>query len=247
MTININPEIIDAFEKVRKIYLFEKFENPTERTEDILRKNLANEDYLVNIKSTIDLIIESKLENSISDFEELFNLPNFERELTLIKSYLIDLLKGDPDVECIKCFFVFNVNEGILKFGWNYSIFKRDIDLLVGLFTAITSFSQEAVERQLKGLSLEGMEFKMIPFQNEDLAILFILSRNPSALLIKRMDEFRDALENEFGDLFTKMAHIDFTEDKNIREKTYDLMVKILKFDMSKLKKMDETVNYSHK
>jgi len=33
---NINPEIIDAFDKLRKVYLLEKFENLSEGTEDIL-------------------------------------------------------------------------------------------------------------------------------------------------------------------------------------------------------------------
>ena len=93
MITNINPEIIDAFDKIRKVYLLEKFENLSESTEDILQNNLQNEEYLIEIKSTIELIIESKLEDKISDFEDLFNLTDFKEELTLIRTYLIELFK----------------------------------------------------------------------------------------------------------------------------------------------------------
>ena len=53
MIINLNPEIIEAFDKTRKVYLLEKFDNPSEGTEDILKNNLQNEDYLIDVKSTI--------------------------------------------------------------------------------------------------------------------------------------------------------------------------------------------------
>ena len=234
MITDINSEIIEAFDKIRKVYLLEKFENLSESTENILKTHLHNEDYLLDIKSTIDLIVESKLEENISNFEDLLNLPDFNEELRLINAYLIELLKGDPDVENIKSFIVFNVAAGLLKFGWNYSIFKKDIDLIIGLFTAITSFSQEAIERQLKGLSVEGMEFKMMPFKNSDLAILIILNRAPSTILMKRMDQFITALEKEFRELFIT-KDLDFTGDKNVQNKIYDLMVQILKFDLKKL------------
>ena len=236
---NLNPEIIDAFDKIRKVYILEKFENLSESTEDILQNNLQNEEYLIEIKSTIELIIESKLEDKISDFEDLFNLTDFKEELKLIRTYLIELLKGDPDVENIKSYIVFNLAAGLLKFGWNYSIFKKDVDLVIGLFTAITSFSREAIERQLKGLSVEGMEFKMIPFENSDLAILFILSRDPSAILDKRMNQFIIEIENEFGELFTT-KDLDFTCDENVKKKIYNLMVQILKFDLNKLIEMND-------
>ena len=232
---NLNPEIIDAFDKLRKVYLLEKFENLSEGTEDILKSNLQNEEYLMDIKSTIELIIESKFENQISEFEEIFDLPDLNDELKLVRTYLIDLLKGDPDVDCIKSHIIFNATSGVLKFGWNHSIFKKDIELVIGLFTAITSFSKETIERQLKGLSVEGMEFKMIRFENSDLAVLFILSRIPSPILIKRMNQFRTELQNEFGELFLAMDHLDFTYDKNVKEKIYDIMIKILKFDKNSL------------
>ena len=183
MITNLNPETIDAFDKIRKVYLLEKFENLSEKTEDILKSNLQDEDFLMDIKSTIELIIESKFENKISEFEDLFDLPDLNEELRLARTYLIDLLKGDPDVECIKSYIIFDSSAGTVKFGWNHSIFKKDIELVIGLFTAITSFSKEAIERQLKGLSVEGMEFKMIRIENSDLAILFILSRDPSPIL----------------------------------------------------------------
>jgi hypothetical protein len=237
---NLNPEIIDAFDKIRKVYILEKFENLSESTEDILKNNLQNEEYLINIKSTIDLIIDSKFEDKISDFEDLFNLTNLKEELKLINTYLIELLKGDPDVENIKSYIVFNLAAGLLKFGWNYSIFKKDVDLVIGLFTAITSFSKEAIERQLKGLSVEGLEFKMIPFENSDLAILFILSRTPSAILIKRMNQFIIDLEKEFGELFTT-KDLDFTCDENVKKKVYNLMVQILKFDLKKLIEINDS------
>ncbi|TFG14759.1 MAG: hypothetical protein EU535_02910 [Promethearchaeota archaeon] len=240
MITDINSEIIEAFDKIRKVYLLEKFENLSESTENILKTHLHNEDYLLDIKSTIDLIVESKLEENISNFEDLLNLPDFNEELRLINAYLIELLKGDPDVENIKSFIVFNVAAGLLKFGWNYSIFKKDIDLIIGLFTAITSFSQEAIERQLKGLSVEGMEFKMMPFKNSDLAILIILKRAPSTILMKRMDRFITALEKEFGELFIT-KDLDFTCDKNVQNKIYDLMVQILKFDLKKLMELNDT------
>jgi hypothetical protein len=231
---NINPEIIEAFDKIRKVYLLEKFENLSESTENILKNNLGNEDYLIDIKSTIELIIESKIEEKINDFEELFHLPDFKDELSLIRTYLLELLKGDPDVENIKCFIIFNLASGLLKFGWNYSIFKKNIDIVIGLFTAITNFSQEAIEKQLKGLSVEGMEFKMIPFQNSDLAILVILSRSPSAILIKRTNQFITELEKQFGELFIT-KDLDFTHDKNVQKKIHNLMVQILKFDLKKI------------
>ena len=240
MITDINSEIIEAFDKIRKVYLLEKFENLSESTENILKTHLHNEDYLLDIKSTIDLIVESKLEENISNFEDLLNLPDFNEELRLINAYLIELLKGDPDVENIKSFIVFNVAAGLLKFGWNYSIFKKDIDLIIGLFTAITSFSQEAIERQLKGLSVEGMEFKMMPFKNSDLAILIILNRAPSTILMKRMDQFITALEKEFRELFIT-KDLDFTGDKNVQNKIYDLMVQILKFDLKKLMELNDT------
>ena len=240
MITNLNPEIIDAFDKIRKVYILEKFENLSESTEDILKNNLQNEEYLINIKSTIDLIIDSKFEDKISDFEDLFNLTNLKEELKLINTYFIELLKGDPDVENIKSYIVFNLAAGLLKFGWNYSIFKKDVDLVIGLFTAITSFSKEAIERQLKGLSVEGLEFKMIPFENSDLAILFILSRTPSAILIKRMNQFIIELEKEFGELFTT-KDLDFTCDENVKKKVYNLMVQILKFDLKKLIEINDS------
>ena len=241
MITDINPEIREAFDKIRKVYLLEKFENLSESTEDILIKNLHNEEYLLDIKSTIDLIVESKLEESIRNFEDLLNLPDFNEELRLINAYLIELLKGDPDVENIKCFIVFNVGAGLVKFGWNYSIFKKDIDLIIGLFTAITSFSQEAIERQLMGLSVEGTENKMIPFKISDLAILIILNRSPSTILMKRMDQFIIALEREFGELFIT-KDLDFTYDKNVQDKIYNLMVQILKFDLKKLMEQNDKV-----
>jgi len=47
MIISLNPEILDAFDKLRKVYLLEKFENLSEGTEDILKSNLQNEEYLM--------------------------------------------------------------------------------------------------------------------------------------------------------------------------------------------------------
>jgi len=243
LIITINPEIIDAFDKLRKVYLLEKFENLSEGTEDILKSNLQNEEYLMDVKSTIELIIESKFETKISEFEELFDLQDLNEELELIRTYLIDLLKGDPDVECIKSYIIFNASAGLVKFGWNHSIFKKDIELVIGLFTAITSFSREAIERQLKGLSVEGMEFKMIRFENSDLAILFILSRAPSLILTERMNKFRNEIEKEFGELFLKMDHIDFTENKDVKEKIYDIMIQELKFDKKSLTEIKESIN----
>ncbi|MFX1338467.1 MAG: hypothetical protein ACFFDK_07645 [Promethearchaeota archaeon] len=231
----INSEIIDAFDKLRKVYLLEKFENLYESTEHILKNNLQNEDYLMDVKSTIELIIESKFENKVSEFEELFDLPDLKEELELTRTYLIDLLKGDPDVECIKSYIIFNASAGLVKFGWNHSIFKKDIELVIGLFTAITSFSKEAIERQLKGLSVEGMEFKMIRFKNSDLAVLFILSRPPSLILIERMNQFTNQIENEFGSQFLIMDHLDFTQNKDVKDKIYEIMVQKLKFDKSSL------------
>lgn len=241
MITNLNPETIDAFDKIRKVYLLEKFENLSEGTKDILKSNLQNEDYLMDIKSTIELIIESKFENKISEFEDLFDLPDLNEELRLARTYLIELLKGDPDVECIKSYIIFDSSAGTVKFGWNHSIFKKDIELVIGLFTAITSFSREAIERQLKGLSVEGMEFKMIRIENSDLAILFILSRNPSPILINRMNQFVTELQKEFLEVFLSKDYIDFTHDKNVKKKIYDIMVQILKFDLKKLKEMNES------
>ena len=117
---------------------------------------------------------------------------------------------------------------------------KRDIELIIGLFTAITSFSKEAIERQLKGLSVEGMEIKMFPFENSDLALLFILSKEPSPILIKRMNQFIIELEREFGELFITMDHLDFTNDIDVKKKIYNIMVKTLKFDLKKLLEMNE-------
>ena len=240
MITNLNPETIDAFDKIRKVYLLEKFENLSEGTEDILKSNLQNEDYLMDIKSTIELIIESKFETKISEFEDLFDLPDLNEELRLARTYLIDLLKGDPDVECIKSYIIFDSSAGTVKFGWNHSIFKKDIELVIGLFTAITSFSKEAIERQLKGLSVEGMEFKMIRIENSDLAILFILSRDPSPILINRMDQFATELQKELLEVFLSKDYIDFTFDKNMKKKIYDIMVQILKFDLNKLTEIKE-------
>ena len=236
MIANLTSEIIDAFNKLRKVYLLEKFENISEGTEDVLKNNLQNEDYLMDVKSTVEFIIESKLEEKVEEFEELFDLPALNEELRLVRAYLIDLLKGDPDVECIKSYIIFDVSAGIVKFGWNYSIFKKDIELVIGLFTAITSFSNEAVERELKGLSVEGMEFEMYHFEgSSDLAILFILSREPSPILIKRMNNFKTELQNEFGVLFVEKDIIDFTNNKEVKEKIFDIMVHTLKFDLKKL------------
>ncbi len=240
MIINLNPEIIEAFDKTRKVYLLEKFENLSEGTEDILKNNLQNEDYLIAIKSTIDLIIESGYEKTILEFEDLFNLTDLQDELSLIRSHLIELLKGDPDVESIKSFIVFNAASGLVKFGWNYSIFKQDIELVMGLFSAISSFSREAIERQLKGLSVEGMELKMIRFDNSDLALLLLLSKEPSPVLVKRIDQFKMELEKEFGEFFCKNDHLDFTKDRKVIDKMYDIMVQILKFDLKKLTEMNK-------
>lgn len=238
---NLNPEIINAFDKLRKVYLLEKFENSSEGTKDILKDNVQNEEYLIDVKSTIELIIESKLEERVKDFEELFDLSALDEELRLIREYLIELLKGDPDVECIKSYIIFDASAGVVKFGWNYSIFKKDIELVIGLFTAITSFSNEAVERQLKGLSVEGMEFKMYHFEGgSDLAILFILSRKPSPILIKRMNHFTTELQNEFEELFVEKDIIDFTRNKEVKEKIFDIMVQSLKFDLNKLKEITD-------
>ena len=242
MITNLNPETIDAFDKIRKVYLLEKFENLSEKTEDILKSNLQDEDYLMDIKSTIELIIESKFENKISEFEDLFDLPDLNEELRLARTYLIDLLKGDPDVECIKSYIIFDSSAGTVKFGWNHSIFKKDIELVIGLFTAITSFSKEAIERQLKGLSVEGMEFKMIRIENSDLAILLILSRVPSPILINRMNQFATELQKELLEVFLSKDYIDFTFDKNMKKKIYDIMVQILKFDLNKLTEINENI-----
>ena len=236
--INLTPEIIEAFDRIRKVYLLEKFENLSEVTEDILKNNIKNEDYLIAIKSTIDLIIESGYENKITEFEDLFNLTDLKEELSLIRAYLIELLKGDPDIVSIKSYIIFNAASGLVKFGWNFSIFKQDIELVMGLFSAITSFSREAIERQLKGLSVEGMELKMIRFDNSDLALLFLLSMEPSPVLIKRIDQFKMELEKEFGEFFIKNDHLDFTKDRKVKEKIYDIMVQILKFDLKKLTEM---------
>jgi hypothetical protein len=240
LTISINPDIIGALDRVRKVYLLERFDNLSEKTEDILENNVQNEDFLIELKSTIELIIESKLEYKIKEFDELLDLTDFDEDLRLIKNSLIELLKGDPDVENIKSFIIFNVEAGLLKFGWNYSIFKSDIDLVIGLFTAITNFSQEAIERQLKGLIVEGMELKMMTFANGGLAILFMLKRTPSAILIKRMQQFKTALEKEFADIFVK-KDLDFTNDNDVKKKMYDLMVQILKFDVKELTVMNKS------
>ena len=240
MITNLNPETIDAFDRIRKVYLLEKFENLSEDTEDVLKSNMDNEDYLMEIKSTIELIIESKIENKISEFEELFVLPDLNEELSLARTYLIDLLKGDPDVECIKSYIIFNSAAGTLKFGWNHSIFKTDIELVIGLFTAITSFSKETIERQLEGLSVEGMEFKMIRIENSDLAILFILSREPSPILIHRMNQFTTELQKEILEVFMLKDCIDFTHDIEMKKKIYDIMVQTLKFDLDKLTEINE-------
>ena len=238
MIINLNPEIIEAFDRIRKVYLLEKFENLSEVTEDILKNNIKNEDYLIAIKSTIDLIIESGYENKITEFEDLFNLTDLKEELSLIRAYLIELLKGDPDIVSIKSYIIFNAASGLVKFGWNFSIFKQDIELVMGLFSAITSFSREAIERQLKGLSVEGMELKMIRFENSDLALLFLLSKEPSPVLTKRIDQFKAELEKEFGEQFITQDHLDFTKDKEVKSKIYNIMVQIFKFDLKKLTEM---------
>ncbi len=244
MITNLSPEIIDAFDKIRKVYLLERFENLSEGTEDILKKNnFQDEDYLIEIKSTIELIIESKFENKIKEYEELFDLQDLIEELGLARTYLIDLLKGDPDVESIKSYIIFDVSAGVVKFGWNHKIFKKDIELVIGLFTAITSFSKEAIERQLKGLSVEGMEFKLVRFQNSELAILFILSRFPSPILIKRMNQFVTESQKEFEELFLTKDFIDFTYNENVKKKIYDIMVEILKFDYNKLTEIKENIN----
>jgi len=237
---NLDRKIVESFDRIRKIYLLEKFENPSEDTEDILKNNVQNEDFLMNLKSTIELIIESGLETKIINFENLLDLKNLEDELNSARSYLIEFLKGDPDVENIKSYIIFDINSGTVKFGWNHSIFKKDIDLVIGLFTAITTFSKETVDRQLKGLSVEGMEFKMIPFEESNIAILYILNRMPSSLLIKRLNFFKNELEKEFVRLFITKDYLDFTDDVNVRKKIYDIMVQILKFDLQKLTEVNE-------
>jgi len=237
---NLDRKIVESFDRIRKIYLLEKFENPSEDTEDILKNNVQNEDFLMNLKSTIELIIESGLETKIINFENLLDLKNLEDELNSARSYLIEFLKGDPDVENIKSYIIFDINSGTVKFGWNHSIFKKDIDLVIGLFTAITTFSKETVDRQLKGLSVEGMEFKMIPFEESNIAILYILNRMPSSLLIKRLNLFKNELEKEFVRLFITKDYLDFTDDVNVRKKIYDIMVQILKFDLQKLTEVNE-------
>ncbi len=239
MITELSPKIIEAFDRVRKIYFLQGFERISKETKNILKSNLKNEEYLMDIKSTIELIIESQYEEKLTEFDEFFILPHLKEELALIHTYLIDLLKGDPDVENLKCFIIFNPKTGIVRFGWNHQIFKKDIDLVAGLFTAITSFSKEAIERQLKGLSVEGMEFQMISFKKCDIAILYILERDPSPLLIKRLNIFATELENEFLELFGTMDFIDFTDDKEVREKMYKIMVNILRFDYKKLAKKD--------
>ncbi len=160
-----------------------------------------------------------------------------------VRSYLIELLKGDPDVENLKSYIIFDINTGTVKFGWNHSIFKKDIDLVMGLFTAITTFSKETIDRQLKGISVEGMEFKMIPFEKgSSIAVLFILNRNPSAILIKRINLFKIELENEFERLFITKDFLDFTGDVNVRKKVYEIMVHILKFDLQKLTEVNKNI-----
>jgi hypothetical protein len=238
--ITLTPEITNAFDTIRKVYLLEKFENPSDGTEGILKNNLDNEDYLIDLKSTIELIIESGLEKKISEFEDLFNLVDFQEELSLIREYIIEVLKGDPDVECIKSYIVFNAASGLLKFGWNHSIFKKDIELITGLFTAITSFSKEAVERQLEGLSVEGMEFKLIRLEDSDLAILFILGRVPTLILKKRLNQFVSEFTKELGELFTTKEYLDYTRDPEVKKKIYDIMVQTLKFDLKKLTEIKE-------
>ena len=54
MITNLTSEIIDAFNKLRKVYLIEKFENSSEGTEDILKDNAQNEDYLIDIKNGLE-------------------------------------------------------------------------------------------------------------------------------------------------------------------------------------------------
>ena len=73
---NLDRKIVESFDRIRKIYLLEKFENPSEDTEDILKNNVQNEDFLMNLKSTIELIIESGLETKIINFENLLDLKN---------------------------------------------------------------------------------------------------------------------------------------------------------------------------
>jgi len=82
------------------------------------------------------------------------------------------------------------------------------------------------------------MELKMMTFANGGLAILFMLKRTPSAILIKRMQQFKTALEKEFGDIFVK-KDLDFTNDNYVKKKMYDLMVQILKFDVKELIEMN--------
>jgi hypothetical protein len=235
MVLELAPKIIDAFDNLRKIYLLQGFENRSMETEDILRSNLDNKEYLMSIKSRIELIIESQLEEHLNSVDDFFALPNLKEELNIIQKYLLTLLKGDPDVENVKCFIIFNPISGIVKFGWNHQIFKKDIDLVIGLFTAITSFSKEAIERQLKGLSVEGMEFKMLPFDKSDLAILFILERNPSPLLDNRLNTFTNKIEKNFLELFEKMDFIDFTDDAKVVDKISEMMIEILKFEQEDL------------
>lgn len=245
MVNKLDPKLIEAFDRVRKVYLLKGFEDISVETKDILPSNIKNETYVMDLKSTIELIMESKLEDQLANFHEFFALSDLKEELAFIHSYLLEVLKGDPDVENVKCFIIFNPITGIVKFGWNYQIFKKDIDLVIGLFTAITSFSREAIERQLKGLSVEGLEFQMFPFEKSDLAILFILERNPSPLLKSRLNSFTCEIESQFLDLFTKMDFIDFTDDEKIQQEIDEIMVNILKFDHGKLTKIQESKSNS--
>ncbi len=242
-----NPHRLITFCRLYLDYLF---------NEKILKVNSESVKKFVGEKLQLHSIEDSlkKLEEltpkqreilkKIIDFENLLDLKNLEDELNLVRSYLIEQLKGDPDIENLKSFIIFDITTGTVRFGWNHSIFKKDIDLVMGLFTAITTFSKETIDRQLKGLSVEGMEFKMIPFEKSNIesniAILFILNRMPSPLLIKRIDLFKKELEKEFEELFITKNYLDFTDDVDVRKKIYDIMVQILKFDLKKLTAMNK-------
>jgi len=51
---------------------------------------------------------------------------------------------------------------------------------------------------------------------------------------------FINEFQNEFGKLFVEKDIIDFTQNKEVKKKIYDFMVKILKFDLKKLTKTND-------
>jgi len=56
------------------------------------------------------------------------------------------------------------------------------------------------------------------------------------------MDQFATELQKELLEVFLSKDYIDFTFDKNMKKKIYDIMVQILKFDLNKLTEINENI-----